>query len=285
MKSVIILITSIICALNTYSQIWDYPPKAFDFRKEYGDFKMDSVKVFKVLLCIDPSHPDTSQYELKVQKEFDSLGRLVKLIEGEDTIYYQNHMNHFWTKGVKNGQPIQRTLKFDKHNNLTDFKNDKFEVKLIYDSLNRCIAKYSKNISHYWSYENELLKSYTIKDETEIVEKTTYYHDTINSFISYKTCDFSNIEGEQVEYCDSVFAKLNSLGKPTYIQNIELSERESDTITMTVEYDETGNVLGGTSGCQRIVYQYSEEGYRTLSRIYDCNNRLIHEEKYEYIFY
>ena len=282
MKNILLVITISLISSNIFGQVWNYPPEALYTYKEYGNLKMDGVKTFRAWTREISANDSLGEFELTITKVFDSLGRLTTIIKGKDTVTYNKFIRGYWLEGSKNGEIFRQVLKFDENNNIVYRKYGTQIDSVIYDSINRPIARFSSYESCFWNYTNSLLTSYIKKNDGEIFEETKYYHDTENSNLSYKTCRYSVIGDKTVQSCDSTFARLNPKGEPTYVQNIDYSWNETDTMIMTVEYDANSNVIGGMFGCQRIEFIYNNMGYRIYARRYDCNHKLIHEEKFEY---
>lgn len=266
-------------------QIWNYPPEPLFTYKEYKDFKMDQVRTFKVYVRELDSTGKLNEFHCTLEQNLDTQGRIKKMIQGKDTILYTKFKNGFWTEGSLNGELFTQYLVFDKKGNITYIKNGNQVDSIIYDSKSRPIACYSRKQEAYWSYQNGRLVSFIRKSDGETYESNYYNHDTINGSLSFITCRSFYIDRNKQEICDSTFAKLNQLGKPTYIQVIKLNGDQSDTIVMTINYDINFNNLGGTLNCSRIENVYNEKGYRIYTRSYDCLNNLIYEEKYEYTLF
>lgn len=269
---------------SIFGQVWNYPPEALYTYKEYDALKLDGVKTFRAWTRDMSGSDSLNEFELTITKEFDSLGRISSIVKGEDTVTYKKFIEGYWSEGEKNGETFEQVLKFDENGNIAYRKYGSQIDSVVYDDLNRPIARYSSYESCFWVYENGHLISYIKKNDGVIFEETKYYHDTMNSNLSYKTCSYSKIGDKTVQSCDSTFAKLNQIGEPTYVLNIDYGWNEPDTIIMTVEYDENFNVIGGLFGCQRIEFKYDNQGYRIYAKRYDCDNKLIHEEKFEYEF-
>lgn len=285
MNNILLIIVLSIVSSSLVGQVWNYPPEVLYTFKEYGSLKMDGVKIFQAWSREKFVNDSLGEFELAVKQVFDSLGRITNIVKGEDTVTYHKFIKGYWSEGIKNGEIFGQVLKFDKNDNIIYRRYGNQIDSVVYDNLNRPIARYSSYESCFWKYENGLLISYIKKNDGEIFEETKYYHDTVNSSLSYKTCSYSMIRDKPVQSCDSTFAKLNQKGEPTYVLNIDYSWNEPDTMIMTVEYDDNDNVSGGMFGCQRIEFKYNNQGYRIFARRYDCENKLIHEEKFEYDFY
>lgn len=283
-KALFIAVLSCV-SLTLFGQIWNYPPEAFTTYKEYESLKMDKVKTFRAWKRERNEQGILGEFALNITQEFDSLGRMVRIVKGENTAEYLKFVNGYWLEGITNGEPMVQVLKFDENNNVIYRKFGNQVDSVVYDHLNRPVARYSTYESCFWEYKDGLLVSYTQKSDGETFEETNYFHDTINSTLSYKRCRYTEVGDITVESCDSTFAKFNEINEPTYIINIDDSWSEPDTVIMTVAYDEDHNVLGGMLGCQRFEFNYDYMGYRILARRYNCENELVHEEKFEYEFY
>lgn len=246
---------------------------------------MDHVKTFRAWESVLNEKGKVKDRTLATVQEFDSIGRPTKTIKGTDTLIVLSYSNGFWAEAEQNGSLIQQELKLDERNNLIYRKSRTLEEHVVYDDRDRPIEKLSELETWIWSYEGDLLVSFSKSSDREVFEQTTYTHDTVNSTLSYTCCQFSTVGGQSVTFCDSVYAELNAQGDPTYVLNIDNSWNEPDSLIMSIEYDEKGNVTGGFLGCERIEFEYNPEGYRMLSRRYDCENKLVYEQTYEYELY
>ncbi|MFK7784732.1 MAG: hypothetical protein AB8B56_06445 [Crocinitomicaceae bacterium] len=287
MKHLLLIFALSLCSLSLFGQIWNYPPKALTTYEEFSEFKMDHVRTFRAWKREQTKEGFLGEFEQNLTEEFDSLGRVVLRIKKEDTVRFIKFINGYWAEGILNDERFTQKLKVDENDNVIYRKYGAQIDSVIYDDLNRPLERHSKYESCFWNYENGLLSSFTKENEGKVFEETKYFHDTVHSTLSYTTCHFLTIAGSGKSYkqSDSIFAQLNEQGEPIFIEQIDNSSSVRNTLVMTVEYDENGNVVGGLFGCQRVEFVYNELGYRMYSRRYDCDGELIFEEKFDYEFF
>lgn len=249
-KTALLILLSLITVSGS-SQIWDYPPAPTKYHDPNSTIKRDNVKTLKIY-TYDLEHGlRTGKKILIIEQHFDSLGNTTTLIENStDT-----------TRSSKS--TIQ-----------------KFESSIEYDALNRPIKQTIGDESKFWIYQDNQLKEYYVTKFSKMIEKRQYRYDGHNLY--YTLCLFDETTST---ICDTVMATMSEQKNPIKIVSISHYGQLKKSTEMTIDYDSAGNNLGGKVDCSRIQFQYSKDGYRTRFLRFDCNDKLVEDQEYQYIYY